>query len=226
MPKNLIHFLVKMPNSTFEDLESQKKYVNTRDERKLTPLHISVLHSMEENTKQLLKLKAKPELRSTKHSNGTALHMACCRSEAISLILLDHISEYKNREEVVNMKNCNDTTALHYACACDHVKVVDKLISMKADVNAVEGEVYISGNMSGETPLHKACMNLRVDVVKRLLECPELDKSVKNGNSRTPYEELEYYRNTLNEIKKFRNGRYYDRSIQLCDDIMKMLNMP
>jgi ankyrin repeat protein len=80
----------------------------------------------------LLKLKCPLDIQTTsphqRYGGDTALHLALCKYEEISLLLLQHGAD-------VTLKDKNGRSALHFASASGMSNAVKKLIQLGADVN-------------------------------------------------------------------------------------------
>ncbi len=81
----------------------------------------------------------------------------------------------------VNRKGAHGVTCLHLACSRGDIDLVRFLVSEanNADVNAIE-------DFTRNTPLHAACQNGHLSVVKCLLNVKEINVNVKNVDHFTP----------------------------------------
>ena len=148
----------------------------------------------------------KNDLNKKFHVNDTPIHIAAANSH---LQIVKYLVEKQYVD--VNIKGYEDKTPLHYACQSDHLQIVEYLISKSANVNAKDfsGDYAIHyaaryGSVltvqyliekrnvfqdiqgyEGRTPLHYACLNDHLDIVKYLISHGAIIDAV-NMNKWTP----------------------------------------
>jgi len=83
---------------------------------------------------------------------------------------------------IINVKDKEGRTALHYACDRENTELVQLLLEHNADVNLEDEE--------GETALHYACLVGNLNIVKKLLE-HGAQTSKKNKEGETPIQVAE-----------------------------------
>jgi ankyrin repeat protein len=172
-------------------LLSKGAWVNTRDKWNFTPLH-EVLNK--ETAEVLIKggafLEVKSNIGLTPLQTavyGLRLEVArfLVSKGAASNIFLDTAMgrfeqvqlQVQKNPNIVNNAGVDGWTLLHHAAAAGQYKIVDFLISKKADINAQ--------TIKGETPLHLAVSWGRKKIIK-LLIINGADVNVRNKYGNTP----------------------------------------
>jgi E3 ubiquitin-protein ligase mind-bomb len=182
--------------------------VNTQDERGWTALHDAIRNQSEIAVKELLK-RDDVDVNLKNNNNVIALHYACFWKnmpiELFTKILeksadvnaqgengdtaLHWAIRQENRTAVeellkckdvdVNLKNNDDRTALHSACAWKNIPIdlFRVIIGKLADINAQEED--------GWTALHDAIDNQSEIAVKELLKRDDVDVNLKDNNNVT-----------------------------------------
>ncbi|XP_053693921.1 ankyrin repeat domain-containing protein 27-like [Sabethes cyaneus] len=105
-----------------------------------TALHIAAIHGNLDMINILLDFRVNVTVR-TKFG-ATALHLAC-RERRVTVVKL--LLSRRNREELVDLKDCRGETPLHYAVEQNQVRIVELLLRAKADKSL--------RNLAGKRPI-------------------------------------------------------------------------
>ena len=109
-------------------------------------------------------------------SNMTIIHEACCNYDerVPDFIIRTALSRGIN----IQMGAYEQRQPIHYLVETGHINVLNFLKAEGFALDVVDSR--------GETPLHVACFNNRVDIVKMLLDDPTIDFNRKSNNGTTP----------------------------------------
>ncbi len=166
-----------------------------------TPLHHACWYNQHEIVLEMMKYHIDVNIQN--NLGNTALQFACAKGCSL---IVDTLLE--NGADVGLIAK-NGGTALHTACKKGHYEIAGKLIAKKANVNLQEdapshfageksvkesynyfgkeqGEYIISRKLMGLAPIHWACINGHIQVVRELLESVDLNKTIRNGMGDTP----------------------------------------
>lgn len=163
-----------------DDIDLNAK--STKEE--LTPLLAAVKRGYLTIAKVLLSdERCDPTITSVDKTN---ILIYACQSHNIELLSLILLSE--NGRSLINSRNDNNDTPLHYACGSDNEQMIKVLLEhidlSKVDINAA--------NNQGETPLHLVCKNNNQIIMKILLQKAAMydnisfDFNLKNNRFLTP----------------------------------------
>ena len=168
-------------------------YVNIRNNLFQTALHLAVdktIKSPIDIIIELLRVGADPIIQDVK--GRTALHIVCENGDIGTLIFLDAIivgDENRIKESIrhcLNMHTYDGLTCLHIAVKLHDVPVVNMLLNWGSDAN-------IRDRKSGRTALHFAAEKGSTEIVKILVNRPDVDIEMKTYNKETPLN-LAYHR--------------------------------
>jgi ankyrin repeat protein len=180
--------------------------INARDDQGNTPLIWACCRGTRDSLKELLKMGA--EVASIDNEGRTAIHWATKlkRMDCLELLLR---CAYR---VVVNKKDEEQLTALHWAVMCDNAGHAHALIKSQADPTVGDGEgrtplhyAVSRGAMScmhllleqarmvanqpdtlGRTPLHAACNEGSDEVIALLISTPGIDVNAADQRLTTP----------------------------------------
>jgi palmitoyltransferase len=111
---------------------------------------------------------------------NNVFHNAAQSNQSYPIIFFhEKLQRYFPEHNLINTPNENNITPLHYACYKGHKNVVDLLIDLGADVNAVDCE--------NKSVLFYACVGGDVHIVKKLL-IYGADKTIKDDDNKLPYD--------------------------------------
>ncbi|XP_060080735.1 serine/threonine-protein kinase TNNI3K-like [Ylistrum balloti] len=137
-------------------LESGAK-VNVEDAVKFSPLHVACNFGQERVVELLISHGADVNI-----SGGVGdrpLHLACAKGHLhITKLLVEGTTQQKAD---VNVTDDEQHRPIHFCCKSGHLAVLYYLLENKAEPHA--------RNIYGDTPLHLACYNAKVEVVKQLV---------------------------------------------------------
>ncbi|KAM9774909.1 transient receptor potential cation channel subfamily A member 1b [Syngnathus typhle] len=121
--------------------------INYLDKSNSSPLHLAVRGGNVETIRFCIKMGAKIDQK--QHDKSTPLHLACTQgaTEVVKMMLCAH----GRVEDIINLADGACQTPLHKATIFDHVDLAGYLISLGADVNAVD--------CKGNSPLLLATSN-------------------------------------------------------------------
>lgn len=158
-----------------------------------TPLHLSALTSKANVVRTLVVAGATLDIQD--HNGNTALHIASRKGDVDSVLALitpveaEEVAEISHMymihpqkcdlSPVINMKNFDGQTSLHFAALGGFKKVVECLYENGANINDQDGK-------SGKTALHFAVENLNSDLVKILLYKCSANPDARNYAGKTP----------------------------------------
>lgn len=116
-------------------------HINYLDKSKSSPLHLAVRGGNIEAIRLCLATGAKVDQQ--QNDKSTPLHLACTQgaTEVVKLML----SSFDQVEDVINLSDGACQTPLHRATIFDHTELAEYLISLGADLNAID--------CKGNTPL-------------------------------------------------------------------------
>ena len=165
---------------TIEDL------ADSPSERRAPPLYYVALCGFTELVKPLVKLR-KGDLHDSNGCLGTPLHAASYKGHSTTVLaLLGSDPDSKMVDKIVRNKS-----PLHAAYYGRQLKTMDLLLEKGAEVDTTGAESNTTGaeldttGASGNTLLHRASFDGRLDEVKLLLKY-EADINAKNKNGWTP----------------------------------------
>lgn len=150
-------------------LSKDNEFVHVRQRRKAGSepvLYIAVRSGRIEIVKLLLSNGASP-----KSYPGTVRY---ARKTEIAEVLIEYGADVNWKDE-----NNSSPTALHFFAAIDHTKLVELVIKHGADVNVT--------NRAGETPLHQAGREGRLNAAKLLLS-KGADLNARSKKNKTPFD--------------------------------------
>lgn len=147
--------------------------INVRDNHNWTCLHHAVTSGNVECIKYLLTIN---ELDTTAETfeGETALHIAC-NIPNVSLEIISTLIEAN--PDLVNYVNNEEVDLLHCAIVCGRLDIVEVLIANGAPVNKQD--------LDGDTALHIAAINLKLDVIQYLLYETQCDPTIQNEKEST-----------------------------------------
>ncbi|XP_001519324.1 NF-kappa-B inhibitor alpha [Ornithorhynchus anatinus] len=137
-------------------------FLDLQNSLQQTPLHLAVITSQPEIAETLLKAGCDPELRDFR--GNTALHLACEQGCLAAVGVLTQYCQTQHLHAVLQASNYNGHTCLHLASIHGYLAIVERLVSLGADVNAQEP-------CNGRTALHLAVDLQNPDLVSLLLKC-------------------------------------------------------
>ena len=162
-------------------------YVNIRNNLFQTALHLAVDKTIKAPIDiiiELLRVGADPIIQDIK--GRTALHIVCENGDIGTLIFLYamHIVGDENRikesiRHCLNMHTYDGLTCLHIAVKLHDVPVVNMLLNWGSDAN-------IRDRKSGRTALHFAAEKGSTEIVKILVNRPDVNIEMENYNKETP----------------------------------------
>ena len=153
-------------------LEKGTSNIDTLDNKtKQTALHCAASHGKLQYVKLLLKYNANCNVQDS--SGNTPLHLSINYRDQIcskEILKCDNLQ--------INLANDAQETPLHLAAKKGHIDIVDKLLNMRPDHNAVDS--------SGNTVLHLAAAGGYLDCCKKILR-DNVDKiNAGNNDENTP----------------------------------------
>ncbi|XP_038611973.1 NF-kappa-B inhibitor alpha [Tachyglossus aculeatus] len=137
-------------------------FLDLQNNLQQTPLHLAVITGQPEIAETLLKAGCDPELRDFR--GNTALHLACEQGCLAAVGVLTQYCQTQHLHSVLQASNYNGHTCLHLASIHGYLAIVERLVSLGADVNAQEP-------CNGRTALHLAVDLQNPDLVSLLLKC-------------------------------------------------------
>ncbi|KAF2879739.1 hypothetical protein ILUMI_26435, partial [Ignelater luminosus] len=154
--------------------------INTRDRSELTPLHYAVAYKRLRMIDMLLSKGA--DMNSESVFGATPLYTEGRRRRLVfsfSSTRCKILDLFVSRGFNINARNWSGETLLHHSTKWKNSKIVQKIVSYKADVNVQD---YI-----GNTPLHEAIFNRNDNIsVISLLLSNGADANIKNVEGLTP----------------------------------------
>ena len=118
-------------------------------------------------------------LRLTEKRNSV-FHNAAQHNQCYPIIFFhEKLQNYFPNHKLIDMPNENNITPLQYACIKKHKNVVDLLIDLGADINAVDSE--------NKSVLFYAAVGGNIRIIKKLL-IHGADKTIKDHENKTPYD--------------------------------------
>ncbi|XP_067390103.1 NF-kappa-B inhibitor alpha [Emydura macquarii macquarii] len=121
--------------------------LNFQNNLNQTPLHLAVITEQPEIAETLLKAGCDPEIRDFR--GNTPLHIACEQGSLRGVSVLTQYCQQHHLYSVLQSANYNGHTCLHLASIQGYLAIVERLLSLGADVNAQEP-------CNGRTALHLA----------------------------------------------------------------------
>ncbi|XP_078482468.1 transient receptor potential cation channel subfamily A member 1 homolog [Ciona intestinalis] len=144
--------------------------IDPKNEDESTPVHIAAAYGQHMALKELLD-HDKTMINSLDENANTALHLSAMEGHTTCIeVLLDHGAN-------VGLRNTKQWTALDCACSKGFELTVQKLLQAQSPLNPLRG--------ARTTPLHQACVNGHVHVVKILLDW-RADVSYRLVDGRNP----------------------------------------
>ncbi|KAL1209710.1 Ankyrin repeat-containing protein BDA1 [Cardamine amara subsp. amara] len=146
-----------------------------------SPLHLAVKQSRFRLVRQLLK--ADPSLARVKGREGmTPLHLAV-KNGASDLV----VQFYKACPECIQDVNVDGQTALHIAVANGKMEVLEVLVGWLCRLDgraakSIEKEVYNKRDLHGNTVLHVAAYEAKLQELRMLIELRKIDGTIENHN--------------------------------------------
>ena len=113
--------------------------------------------------------------------------MYACQSNNINLLAMILSS---NGKTLINSKNANGDTPLHFACKSNNVTMVNILLDQAETIEDQQLDLNVKNN-DGDTPLHIICQNNNINILNILLEKAEassklsFDINAKNNKGET-----------------------------------------
>ncbi|KAJ8300109.1 hypothetical protein KUTeg_021628 [Tegillarca granosa] len=149
--------------------------VDAQDAVKFTPLHIACNFGHEKVVESLISHGADVNLPGG--VGDRPLHLACWKGYLHITKML--VEKAKNQKADVNVVDDEQHRPIHFCCKSGHLMVLHYLLDQKAEPHVV--------NIYGDTPLHLACYNAKVEVVKQLVALTGSESLMKeNLFSETP----------------------------------------
>uniref|UniRef100_UPI00398F50FD NF-kappa-B inhibitor alpha-like n=1 Tax=Pristiophorus japonicus TaxID=55135 RepID=UPI00398F50FD len=170
--------LHKRPDIVSFLLRSEPSVINLWNKSRQSPLHLSVIMSMPEVTRELVQSGA--DRGSADNLGNTALHLACQQGElgcANSLLNPTGVGNLALRStaQYLEIRNYYGHTCLHIAAMRGDCETAQQLLASGANINAQESS-------SGRTPLHLAVEFQRREVVQLLIDRgADVDRLMYNG---------------------------------------------
>lgn len=146
--------------------------INIRDDVGNSCLIWAACRGCRDSMRELLKLGA--DVATTDAQGRSAIHWA---TKLRRVDCLDYLLRCAYRV-VVNLKDEENLTAMHWATMCDHGPHVRRLLEAQADVSIGDGE--------GRTALHYAVSRNALSCLEEYIECCEASMNVQDVNGRTP----------------------------------------
>ncbi|CAI5764173.1 NF-kappa-B inhibitor alpha [Podarcis muralis] len=138
-----------------------KAFLNTQNNLNQTPLHLAVITDQPEIAETLLKAGCDAEIRDFR--GNTPLHIVCEQGSLRGVGVLTQYCQKQQIDSILQSSNYNGHTCLHLAAIQGYLAIVERLLSLGADVNAQEP-------CNGRTALHLAVDLQNQELVSLLLK--------------------------------------------------------
>ncbi|CAL8070273.1 unnamed protein product [Orchesella dallaii] len=159
-------------NELVEFLVKQGASVNVLDKERRSPLHLAAFRNGWRTMKTLIRLGANISLKD--NDNRNVLHAAVIHGGDLDKILDEEsCSEFI---PILEEKDKNGFTALHYAVKQGHIKNAMKLITLGASI--------ITKNNIGENVMHIACRFGRLNIVQKILKMEQNNSVINEGDGK------------------------------------------
>ncbi|XP_067661812.1 serine/threonine-protein kinase TNNI3K-like [Haliotis asinina] len=149
--------------------------VDVEDAVRFSPLHVASYFGHEKMVELLISQGA--DINVSGGVGDRPLHLACAKGYLkITQLLVEGTSQQKAD---VNVKDDEEHRPVHFCCKSGHLIILHYLLDHKADPHAT--------NIYGDTPLHLACYNAKVEVAKQLINLTDSESLLtENIFSETP----------------------------------------
>ncbi len=148
-----------------------KADLHLQDEQGDTPLFLALKHGHVDIADQLIKKGASCDVQNRR--GYSPLHLAAERGDMkMAALLMSHQTDLNSQTHQKKL------TPLHITAAKGCVEMVDLLIQAGADVNLQTTD--------GNTPLHLASYQGKLDVIRLLLAAPDIDTTLIGAKGQTP----------------------------------------
>ncbi|XP_071156052.1 serine/threonine-protein kinase TNNI3K-like [Mytilus edulis] len=143
--------------------------INKGDAVKFSPLHLASNFGQDKVVELLISCGA--DINISGGVGDRPLHLACSKGHLnITKLLINGTSK---QIADVNVTDDEEHRPIHFCCKSGHLMVLHYLLEHQAEAH---GE-----NIYGDTPLHLACYNAKVEVVKQLVSLTGPDSLVKEN---------------------------------------------
>ncbi|OXA64028.1 Transient receptor potential cation channel subfamily A member 1 [Folsomia candida] len=154
-----------------EYLIEQGAIVNALDKEKRTPLHLAASRNGWRTVKSLIRFGANITLKDNEMRN--VLHTIVINGGDLDKILDEEI--YTDFIGILEEKDKNGYTPLHYASKLGHIKTAAKLLQL--------GSSIVTKNNDGENVFHIACRYGRLQIIQRILRLEGHNSVINASNS-------------------------------------------
>uniref|UniRef100_A0A8D0HBA0 NF-kappa-B inhibitor alpha n=1 Tax=Sphenodon punctatus TaxID=8508 RepID=A0A8D0HBA0_SPHPU len=143
----IIHEEKALSSEVIRQAGRDPAFLNFQNNLNQTPLHLAVITDQLEIAATLLKAGCDPQIRDFR--GNTPLHIACEHGSLRGISVLTQYCQQNHLYSILQSANYNGHTCLHLASIQGYLAIVERLLSLGADVNAQEP-------CNGRTALHLA----------------------------------------------------------------------